>query len=70
MFIVPKYIMQGLGMLLGYFYNILIIVVLIAYAVKSLNERDFVSSLVVLGLALLLSYWTFSLVKKKMKTNK
>ena len=70
MFVVPKYIMQGFGMLLGYFYNILIIGVFVRVGISFWNEGEILGSLISFALALLLSFWTFTLVKKKIKANK
>ena len=70
MFIVPKYIMQGFGMLLGYFYNILLIGVFVVGGISSWNDGEILMSLGFFAFALLLSLWTFTLVKKKIKANK
>jgi hypothetical protein len=63
MFIFPKFLLQHLGLFLGYIFNIGISLFFLVMAITSLFERDYESFFVVLIIGILLSAWTIHLIR-------
>jgi preprotein translocase subunit SecF len=63
MFIFPKFLLQYLGIFLGYIFNIGISLFSLVCAITSFSERDYESFFVTLIVGILLSTWTIYLIR-------
>jgi preprotein translocase subunit SecF len=63
MFIFPKFLLQYLGIFLGYIFNIGISLFSLVCAITSFSEGDYESFFVTLIVGILLSTWTIYLIR-------
>lgn len=67
MFIFPKYILQHIGLLLGYFFNFMIAGVGIKMAYESYLKREWSGVFFGMILAILVLLWTFRILNSSYK---
>lgn len=67
MFIFPKYVLQHIGLLLGYFFNFLIAGIAIKMAYQSFIEKDWIGIVFGSLVGILVLLWTFNIPRKSYK---